>query len=108
MRQKRHSVVRQDCLPLKKKTLIQDIESFGSRLRCFIITALIARITVRSNCNAVKWFLSLSDSTRGLASGRPWLSKSKSHVIQRAGIKNQGAGAISRLHPGGTDTTNLD
>lgn len=67
-----------------------------------------SRFIVRTDHEALKYLVTMSDPSRKLAYWRPRLSKLELDIVHLASIKHQAADTMSRLMIERTDTTELD
>lgn len=67
-----------------------------------------SRFTIRTDHQALKWLMNLSDASGRLQRWRLRLQPFEYDIVHRPGVKHQAADAMSRLNTTGTDQTDLD
>lgn len=82
---------------------------FGSSSAVLLVTSSWVghRLTALADYNALKRIVNLEDATRRLALLQPLISKFAIDIVQKVGIRNQAADALSRLQKGGRMPRNL-
>lgn len=67
-----------------------------------------SRFTIRTDHQALRWILNMSDATGKMEIWRLRLSELELDVVHRAGVKHQAAEALSRLPFSGDDETTIE